>query len=90
MDKMIENYAEATDSSHISFESVKEHNFVEKESSFEAGQYKSYKFKLKTYKPQARSLNSLDLSKRILLNRLKLQVLNLPFLKLLCQKSRLL
>ena len=30
---------------------------------------------------------SLDPSKRILLNRLKLQVLNLQFLKLLCQKK---
>ena len=53
MDKLIENYAEATDSSHISVGSDKEHNFVEVKSSFGAGQSKSHKFKLKTYKPQA-------------------------------------
>ena len=60
MDKLIENYAEATDSSHISVESDKEHNCFEKESGFGAGQYKSHKFKLITYKPQARSFTSLD------------------------------
>ena len=53
MDILIENYGEASDSSRISVELDKEQNFAEKESSFGAGQSKSDKFKLKTYKPQA-------------------------------------